>query len=219
MGYMLLFFKALFSNIPHLELCFRGDGRGKLIIYSDACQIVLHCELGVLLIDHKFGQRWVASCSCPTWLKEVWDSIAGIPWWLHSDEASDTRRRQHINALELLAVVAAVFTYGPSYMRDRQVLFFVDNTACLSACVHGYARSPHMAALANALHLALAQLKCHAWWKYVPSQTNGADFPSRTHSAEASEFYDKEGFQVWPSPLRLPSFDNLRYPRLEDVDN
>ena len=104
-------------------------------------------------------------------------------------------------------------------MRNRQVLFFVDNTACLSACVHGYARSPHMAALANALHLALAQLKCHAWWEYVPSQANGADFPSRPHSAEASEFYDKEGFQVWPSPLRLPSFDNLRYPRLEDVDN
>jgi hypothetical protein len=159
----------------------------------------------------------VASCSCPTWLKEVRDSIAVIPWWLH--ETSDTRRRQHINTLELLAVVAAVFTYGPSYMRNRQVLFFVDNTAYLSACVHGYARSPHMAALANALHLALAQLKCHAWWEYVPSQANGADFPSRSHSAETSEFYDKEGFQVWPSPLRLPSFDNLRYPRLEDVDN
>ncbi len=108
---------------------------------------------------------------------------------------------------------------GPSYMRNRQVLFFVDNTVCLSACVHGYARSPHMAALANALHLALVQLKCHAWWEYVPSQANGADFPSRPHSVEVSEFYDKEGFQVWSSPLRLPSFDNLRYPLLEDVDN
>jgi hypothetical protein len=76
-----------------------------------------------------------------------------------------------------------------------------------------------MTALANALHLALAQLQCHAWWEYVPSQADGADFPSRPHSAESSEFYDKEGFQVWSSPLRLPSFDNLRYPHLEDVDN
>ena len=57
-----------------------------------------------------------------------------------------------------------------------------------------------MAALANALHLALAQLKCHAWWEYVPSQANGADFPSRPHSAEASEFYDKEGFQSFEVP-------------------
>jgi hypothetical protein len=109
-------------------------------------------------------------------------------------------------------------TRHKSAAAEGKVLFFVDNTACLSACVHGYARSPHMATLANALHLALAQLKCHAWWEYVPSQANGADLPSRPHSAEASEFYDKEGFQVWPSPLRLPSFDNLRYPRLEDVD-
>jgi hypothetical protein len=91
----------------------------------------------------------------------VWDSIADIPL-LHSDEASDTRHRQHINTLELLAVVAAVFTYGPSYMRNRQVLFFVDNTACPSTCVRGYARWPHMTAPVNALHLLLDQLKCHA---------------------------------------------------------
>ena len=31
--------------------------------------------------------------------------------------------------------------------------------------------------------------------------------------------YDKEGFQVWSSPLLLPSFDNLRYPSLQDVEN
>lgn len=154
-------------------------------------------------------RRWVASGSCPTWLKEVWDSITDIPWLLHSDEVSDTRSRQHINALKLVVVVTTVFTYGPSYMRNRQVLFFVDNTVCLSVCVQGYARSPRMTVLVNALHLALAHLKCHVWWEYVPSQTNGTDFPSSPYSAETSEFYDKEGFQVWSSPLRLPSFDNL----------
>ena len=28
--------------------------------------------------------------------------------------------------------------FGPTFMRNRQLLFFVDNTACLSACVDGY---------------------------------------------------------------------------------
>jgi hypothetical protein len=215
---MLIFFKALFANVPHLDFCFREDARGKLIIYSDACQSTRRNGLGVLLIDHQLGHRWFSSDVCPTWLIEAWSCITGIPWPLHSDVISNTMRRQHINALELLAVLAAVFTFGPQYMRNRQVVFFVDNTACLAACVHGYARSPHMAALSNALHLALAHLKCHAWWEYVPSQANGADFPSRLHCPEAARFYNDEGFQTWPSPMRLPSSDNLSFPSLEAVE-
>ena len=66
MTYMSLFFKALCANIPHLEFCFRGDGRCKLINFPDACQSALHCGLGVLLIDHKLGQRWVANCMIAT---------------------------------------------------------------------------------------------------------------------------------------------------------
>ncbi len=131
----------------------------KLITYSDACHSVLRNGLGVLLIDHQLGHRWFSSDVCPTWLIETWSCITGIPWPLHSDVISNTIRRQHINALELLAVLAAVFTFGPQYMRNRQVLFSVDNTACLAPCVHGYARPPHMAALSNVLHLALAHLK------------------------------------------------------------
>ena len=36
MAVMLVFFKALFANVPHLEFCFREDARDKLIICSDA---------------------------------------------------------------------------------------------------------------------------------------------------------------------------------------
>ena len=38
-------------------------------------------------------------------------------------------------------------------------------------------------------------LKCHACREYVPSQANGADFPSRLPSTEAARFYHVEGFQ------------------------
>ena len=219
MAAMLIFFKALFTNIPPLEFCFREDARGKLIIYSDACQNSIRSGLGLLLIDHTINHRWFSRGLCPEWLIQTWSSITGIPWFLHSDVISDTQRRQHINDLELLAVLAVVFTWGPRYMGNRQVVFFVDDTACLAACVHGYARSPHMVVLSNALHLALAHLRCHAWWEYVPSQTNGPDFPSRLHCAEEERFYHDEGFQEWSSPMRLPSFDNLTFPRLEAVEH
>jgi hypothetical protein len=85
-------------------------------------------------------------------------------------------------------------------------------------CVHGYARSPHLAALSKALHLALVHLKCHAWWEYVPSQAIGADFPSSLHCLEAVRFYNDGGFQAWPSPMRLPSSVDLSFPSLEAVE-
>ena len=94
-----------------------------------------------------------------------------------------------------MAVLVTVFTFGPKYMHNRQVVFFVDNTTCLVACVHGYTRSPHLSALFNDLHLVLTHLKCHAWWEYVPSQANGADFPSRLPDTEATRFYQVEDFQ------------------------
>ena len=72
-----------------------------------------------------------------------------------------------------------VFAFGPQYMRNRQVLFFVDNTSCLAACVHGYVRSPYLTALSNALHLPLALLKCLAWWEYVPSEAKWEYVPSQ----------------------------------------
>ena len=198
-----IFQSSIFEHST-LEFCFREDEWGKLIIYSDACQNAIRNGLGLMLIDHTINHRWFSRGLCPEWLIQTWSSITGIPWFLHSDVISDTQRRQHINDLELLAVLVVVFTWGPRYMGNRQVVFFVDNTACLAACVHGYARSPHMAVLSNTLHLALAHLRCHAWWEYVPSQTNGPDFPSSLHCAEEERFYQ--------------SFDNLTFPRLEAVE-
>ena len=36
---------------------------------------------------------------------------------------------------KLMTVLASVFTFGPQYMSNRQVLFFVDDTAGLATCV------------------------------------------------------------------------------------
>jgi len=60
--------------------------------------------------------------------------------------------------LELLAIVAAVWTVGKEFLQNREVVFFCDNTSAMPAAVHGYARSPDLVALSNTLHLALAAL-------------------------------------------------------------
>jgi hypothetical protein len=41
-------------------------------------------------------------------------------------------------------------------LRGREIVFFLDNTSDKSAAKHGYARSPDLADISNALHLALA---------------------------------------------------------------
>ena len=79
-----------------------------------------------------------------------------------------TRKKQKINQCELLAVIAAVMTFGDIF-RDRELLVWVDNVPALSAAVHGYSHAPEMASLSNALHLLLAGLSAIPRFLHVPS--------------------------------------------------
>lgn len=71
-----------------------------------------------------------------------------------SDEPNET----HINALELLTVLGAIWKFGEHFFKDHQVVFFYDNTSALNVVINSYAKSPHMTALSNVLHLRLARL-------------------------------------------------------------
>ena len=64
-------------------------------------------------------------------------------------------------------------------MQNREVVFLCDNTSVMSTAVHGYARSPDLAALSNTLNLALAALKCTPFFEWVSPLANCADIPSR----------------------------------------
>ena len=136
------------------------------------------------------------------------------PWLLR--ELSQ-KSGAHINSLELLAILAVVWTVGPQLLQGRDVLFFCDNTSAMSAAVHGYARSPHMGALSNALHLALASLRCNAWFEWVPTDENCADIPSRPQGPAEQAFYDSLGLKPWPGGMKFPSLDQIHAPRLHHV--
>jgi len=86
--------------------------------------------------------------------------------------------QSQINQCELLALVAAVLTF-PDLLRDRHVVFWVENTTALAAAVHGYSAYPDLAALSNTLHLLLTGLRTRTYFMHVPGEANIADIPSR----------------------------------------
>jgi len=77
----------------------------------------------------------------------VWNDATSNPWFLSGWNKEEIWRKTHINALELLAIVAAGWTVGKEFLQNREVVFFCDNTSAMSAAVHGYATSPDLAAL------------------------------------------------------------------------
>ena len=109
-------------------------------------------------------------------------------------QIEQSRCKTHINTLELLAIVAAV---GKDFLHNREVDLFCDNTSAMSAAVHGYARSPDLAALSNTLHLALVALKCTPFFEWVSSLANCADIPSQPQGIVEEAFCARVEVTRW----------------------
>ncbi len=146
-----------------------------MIVYSDASVCRMRSGLGFVVIDQESGKRFLCPAVRQPWFLASRSSIDRASLLLHEDLRSNDKQQQHINALELLALAAAVWTCGEQIFRDRQVSLFSDNTAALSMAVSGCAKSPHLAALSNTLHSSLACLQCQSWSEWVPSDANPAD--------------------------------------------
>mmetsp|Transcript_23743 Transcript_23743/g.59583 ORF Transcript_23743/g.59583 Transcript_23743/m.59583 type:complete len:233 (-) Transcript_23743:534-1232(-) len=91
--------------------------------------------------------------------------------------------------LEMLAALAAYLTF-PDVLAGRRVLHFIDNTAALSALVHGYSSAADMAQMSTMFHLRVASLRADVWLEYVPTVANIADIPSRPGTLSASRHPD-----------------------------
>jgi hypothetical protein len=88
-----------------------------------------------------------------------------------------------INQLELSAVLTCGYL-----LKGRQVWFWCDKTTALSAVIHGYARSAHLAHMTIEIHLLFARLQITAWFEWVPTNGNTADVPSRPQGQACLEF-------------------------------
>ena len=138
MTHMLAFFEELFAHLPTLVFDFRQNSRPKVVIYTDVSFSESRNGMGFLLFDEETQQRFVCDAPCPSWLMTVWDDLSCNPWLLSGWANPWTRkkRKTHINALELLAIVTAVWTVGKQFLQGRQVAFSCDNTSAMSAALH-----------------------------------------------------------------------------------
>ena len=69
---------------------------------------------------------------------------------------------------------------APEALRERRVVHFIDNTSAQAALVKGYARGAvDSGVLVNAFHAYNVGLKADAFFEYVRSKANIADYPSR----------------------------------------
>jgi hypothetical protein len=136
--------------------------------------------------------------------------------WLLVNYKEKAKRESHVNTLELLEIVAVVWTFGPAFFCDQQVLFFCDSTTVMSMTAHGCARDPHLATLSNTMHLSVARLRCQAWFEWVPSDANPDDIPSRPQGG-AADFYEKEHLKQWQYAMCFPSMAQLRNPLFHDI--
>jgi len=156
-----------------------------------------------LLFDQETKSEFVCDAACPDWLMSVWNDATSNPWLLSRWNKEEIQRKTHINALEILAIVAAV---GKEFLQNREEVFFCDNTSAMSASVHGYARSPDLAALPNTLHLTIAALKCTPFFEWVPSLVSCADIPSRPQGVAEEAFYARVEVTRWPEKNEVSLF-------------
>lgn len=96
-------------------------------------------------------------------------------------------RKQQIALIELIAVVVAFEVFADA-VRDRDVLLFVDNRVAEGVVRNGYARrvAQDASALANLLWLRCAALKVCLYVRWVESDSNIADGPSRPNEPAKS---------------------------------
>ena len=97
--------------------------------------------------------------------------------------ASKEHQEQVIGQAEILPVLIAKSIWGDK-LRNRKVIYFIDNDSARLALIKGY--SPVLASLLLIMTSAQqdAELSSAPWYARVPTHSNPADEPSRMESTE-----------------------------------
>ena len=133
------------------------------------------------------------------------------------------RRRQHINLLEVRAVLEFEQRLSRSHSNVRRYLLGVDSQVCLAAVLKGRSASPRINALLReslAVHIGSG---LYGEYGFVPSRSNVADDPTRsTRIRQPSENCpdwwgpawsgDFRGLDAWLSQLGFDPLDVAGFP-------
>jgi len=140
----------------------RTGARSPLIIYTDAAEEqTMTC--GFAITSKHMDNILVGGFQVPTWATNHWE-----------------QRSKQIAMAEL--IVAPIVALAPELrhiLHGRDVIWFIDNTAALSALVRATSAKRDMAKLACLCSTAIASLQARVYWEWVRSKANVADLPSR----------------------------------------
>ena len=218
------FFKALLSDrpdgtplLPDLVLSARPETRPPVTVYTDAA--------------YRRKRREPGECS-----SNPHDSRLGFV--IHDPTAWDPHRRRYGLTLysDQLPSLAVMSTFSPDMktyisqlealaaltvyasadklrqagidLHARTVTHFIDNSASLSALIHGYSSSVDLARISNQFHLTCAAKRIRPWLEFVPSLANIADSPSRGDFSDLERIGARRvdipsiGASDWMKPLK-----------------
>jgi hypothetical protein len=183
------------NHLPKRNFRLGQTERPPVILYSDASESPDYLCLGFVMhdIEDSVSDRYYVVDVCP-------------PWLFH-------RFAQHgkstICFLELLTALCALLTMRDS-LRNRRVCLYVDNTADWSCMINGYSSSVPMSSMGNLFHLAITALGIDCWVKWVNTQGNLADLPSRPAYQWEQLYSDRPVFKQ--RAMAFPSLSDYTNP-------
>jgi hypothetical protein len=140
----------------------RPGASSPLIIYTDAAEEqAITC--GFAITSERMDNILIGGFQVPAWATNHWE-----------------QRSKQIAMAELIAApIVALAPELRQILYGRDVIWFIDNTAALSALVKATSAKRDMAKLACLCSTAIAGLHARVYWEWVRSKANVADLPSR----------------------------------------
>ena len=133
-----------------------------MLIFTDAAFEDGAATWGCVVIDPSTGEAEVSGGSVPDFLVICWQNLAG---------------EQIITQAEAFAVLLARCAYE-TLVKQRRVIFFVDNEAARYALIHASSPSVSLLKIVQSFHSCSESDSSIAWLERVPSPSNIADLPS-----------------------------------------
>ena len=141
-----------------------------VLIFTDAAYEDGLATWGCVVIDPLTDTSEVSGGAIPEKLVSCWQQLAG---------------QQVITQAEAFAVLLARKSYE-LLVRQRKVIFFVDNEDARYALIHGSSPSISLLKIVQAFHSCSVADSSIAWLERVPSPSNIADLPSRGRLQDAA---------------------------------
>lgn len=145
-----------------------APGGPPMLVFTDSAFEKGAATVGALILDPELGKALVYDGDVPKPIIAKWQSSGG---------------KQIISQSELATVVLARVE-TKALLKNRRVIFFIDNEAARFALIKGVSGKSSMQVLTSIFHETDLVCPCFHWIERVPSPSNPSDLPTRGKTRE-----------------------------------